>query len=651
MPLSAYAQTALGTPATPTSGVTPTPGAAAPLSSYARAALPSTPDAQNYQSAFAAPASAPTPNLIASDLSGVRGAVLGQNITPTPRVPVTPKSYLTDIYGTPTNTGGNIGTQGGIFGDTLNAWIKVITDAGAAPMNTVGQRATAVTQAGLDAIGAFFQPVATVMNEAATVPGMVGDVAGYINNIFSKVGNVGGDTLAAYVQAGPFTESQKATLAPLAQQLGTLGAQIVLGKAGSDTFSALKDTTHSFLSTLAEDSRIKELNTNPTVRAAISKQTSGPAEPTNIPVQSSTEETQIPTIQADAPQSVAPETAPTAMEVPKTGEVAPSVNEAPKSTISPDLSPLAKEAQKYSSAEEFKNAMLQHATDVPEKVRASGVEKGQLASNVLEDIKSENPSYFLKNKDGSVQVGKNSQPIKSVFLVPKDALSKTETVGGVTRATGELGVKPIAEVPPNFNLTDFYNKVKGESNPVETPTNTEGTDGTRVTKAASDINQHLVNEGLSELTPEQQAKYTSGSYKDSKGQADIMADTDRASLNKMATTGKDIPAGVHPQILFNTIRDLAKGEKDYPLLQQLADSPLATERSEAAGTMGSAGYGQEKGANAEIDALQRAKEAKSGGPAGKAKTDAAVKEAKTTITKTAAKMMDFNKIIDAINTC
>ena len=175
-------------------------------------------------------------------------------------------------------------------------------------------------------------------------------------------------------------------------------------------------------------------------------------------------------------------------------------------------------------------------------------------------------------------------------------------------------------------------------------------DGTRVTKVANDINQHLVDQGIKELPPEQQARYTSGSYKDSKAQADALAQTNRASLDQMALGKQDFPAGVHPQIGFNVVRDLAKAEKNYPLLQELANSPLATERSESAAKLGSAGYGQERGANAEIDALRKAQESKSGGVKGAKDVTAKAKEAKATITKTAAKMIDYQKILDAV-TC
>ena len=225
-----------------------------------------------------------------------------------------------------------------------------------------------------------------------------------------------------------------------------------------------------------------------------------------------------------------------------------------------------------------------------------------------------------------------------------------------------------AKAPPGLT----YEPIKPEVAPVESPVAAKpapseaiapkaveppatvrpeaDSEGNRVTKAASDINETLVKQGLQSLTQEQQAKYTTGSYKDSKAQADIMAEQNRDDLNKMATTGKDIPAGVHPQILFNTVRDLALKEKDYGLVQELANSPLATERSEAAGTLGSAGYGQKDNANVVIDKLREAQQTKLGDDKQVAQTKTETKAATERISKTRAKLIDYGKIMDSL-TC
>jgi hypothetical protein len=299
MPLSNYAQTAL-TPAAPT----PTSGATPSLSSYAQAHL-SNPDTQNYQNAFTTPQPPAKPTFLGAIGSAIKqtgsdfinafktdaSTMSDAFKTPAPApVPVTPTSYLTDIYGTMTPEG----PQGGIVGNTFQAWTKTITDLqSAGQQQGVFNRGTGLAQAGLDAINAFFTPISTVFSEAAAVPGPVGQLANAINQGFSGLGKIGGNALANVVQATPaLSPQQKATLTPLAQNIGSLAMQIIAGKATADTFGAMKDATHSFVSSLSEDARIQELNNNPDVQAAIINQTT----PTKtLPVTSDTPtETPIP---------------------------------------------------------------------------------------------------------------------------------------------------------------------------------------------------------------------------------------------------------------------------------------------------------------------------------------------------------------------
>lgn len=169
-----------------------------------------------------------------------------------------------------------------------------------------------------------------------------------------------------------------------------------------------------------------------------------------------------------------------------------------------------------------------------------------------------------------------------------------------------------------------------------------------VTKAASDISDTLVKQGYDALTPDQQAKFTSGSYKNSLSQVSKMLTADEAGTIEKAVTGEDIPNGVHPQILFNAVEALATKNGDVDLLQRLAKSPLATELSEAGSTIGSHGFNDNP--NSTVDQLRRAAEAKTGGSEGSKNIEAKAKEAKTTITKTAARLIDYDKILDTL-TC
>ncbi len=201
------------------------------------------------------------------------------NTPSTATTPLTPESFLTAIYG-PQGTA----LQGGILGDTVKAWQKVLT-----PVNTKDQgsleNAVSLANKGVDTLNAFFTPVSSTFKELAKVQGPVGEIGNFVNKFFSSVGSAGGDTLSAMVQDSNLSDEHKAILTPLANEIGALGAQIAIGKAGGDAFGALKDKTTSFLSTIAEDSRLKELQNNPALADSIAKQTA-PNPTVKVPVTS-----------------------------------------------------------------------------------------------------------------------------------------------------------------------------------------------------------------------------------------------------------------------------------------------------------------------------------------------------------------------------
>lgn len=177
--------------------------------------------------------------------------------------PFTPVNYLTDLFG-PAGTAG----EGGLVGDIYKAWQKVVdqykaTGLGDSPItgyvtpgiatagatkNALANKA-AIATLGLDAIDAFFTPVSSALQRAATYKGIIGGEADFFNRIFQSVGTIGGDSLAGMVQATPLlTQDQKDVAAPIMQRIGALAAQIMLGKATEGTFTEMKNATHDMLS-------------------------------------------------------------------------------------------------------------------------------------------------------------------------------------------------------------------------------------------------------------------------------------------------------------------------------------------------------------------------------------------------------------------
>lgn len=233
--------------------------------------------------------------------------------------------------------------------------------------------------------------------------------------------------------------------------------------------------------------------------------------------------------------------------------------------------------------------------------------------------------------------------------VPINNRSVSEPVSQPTTTDRPDGV--VINSDGSKTTTSNGGRVSITETPVDNvPIKSSGASGEQApTKVANDISANLVKEGVAELTPEQKSTYTTGSYKDSAEQGRILQEQDPEALKQMAITGKGIPEGVHPQILFNIVDKLAADTKDYRLQQDLAKSPLGTERSESAQKLGSSGFNKVN--DSPVEVIRRAAEKKAGGEKGAKEVAAEARKAKNTITKAAAKMMDYQSIVDAIKTC
>jgi hypothetical protein len=269
---------------------------------------------------------------------------------------------------------------------------------------------------------------------------------------------------------------------------------------------------------------------------------------------------------------------------------------------------------------ETQAAVASHVDNIAKPTSDSGAPQPQVtspaetpASNSITMTPAEKQAAYAKSQGYEPITPDNQLPTIDMGAKPKSDLPTIQTEAPKTPDLP--GYKVVPE--PTATVAPKEAAPAATETPVAKPTEAPAAtidrpvlpDGTRVTKAANDINENLVKQGLSELPKDQMAKYTTGSYKDSATQADILAKTDRNALNQMATTGKNIPEGVHPQILFNAVEALATKEGDTPLLQELAKSPLATQLSEAGGTMGSHGFNDNPNSAVKaIRALQDARE-------------------------------------------
>jgi hypothetical protein len=173
-----------------------------------------------------------------------------------------------------------------------------------------------------------------------------------------------------------------------------------------------------------------------------------------------------------------------------------------------------------------------------------------------------------------------------------------------------------------------------------------------VTKAASDINKTLVSKGFDELPLEEQAKYTPIKKEAVlKSTADLLEQSpDKAK--QIALGNESGISGAEEQVIFNALKNKAAKEGDIELLRQLANSPVAKARSEAAQTLGASGFN-----NLEIDPVadmqsliksrEKASETRSKGSAKKDKTQT-VKDGEKAIKDSKPKIKDWSDFISSI---
>lgn len=151
---------------------------------------------------------------------------------------------------------------------------------------------------------------------------------------------------------------------------------------------------------------------------------------------------------------------------------------------------------------------------------------------------------------------------------------KTESKGGI-----RLYDEPKAPVAP----------------PVAPKTAPESTIESKPTKVASDINKQIVEQGFKELPDTELAKYDPISYKRQSQEIAERMTHDFEGLKNMAKGSEMIPNNWSPQLVFESVKKKAFKENDVTTLRDLANSPIATERSLAAQTLGASGYEAFKG--------------------------------------------------------
>lgn len=216
------------------------------------------------------------------------------------------------------------------------------------------------------------------------------------------------------------------------------------------------------------------------------------------------------------------------------------------------------------------------------------------------------------------------------------------------QAYKEMGIDevPIEDVTKQYETPKVS---KPETKPAETP---KQKIPQKPAKAASDINTRLAKSGFKQLSTEELAGYTPITKEKSiRKVAETMEDYDKSI--RMALGRENIPNDVERQVLFNAVVNRAVREGDHELLEALARSPIATERSLLAQKLGSAGYNIDKTSTiANIQDVVKTRTENVTKKMGKAKVDKELKQVRTELEKKVKKAMptkeDWNKFISDI---
>ncbi len=179
--------------------------------------------------------------------------------------------------------------------------------------------------------------------------------------------------------------------------------------------------------------------------------------------------------------------------------------------------------------------------------------------------------------------------------LPPEIIKALAEIGGFHVEKGirdftEWSKKMIEDVPELTKelLKDIWDNVKPkpeEKVNEETPKKPAG-----IAKAAWDINSKMVKKGMEELPEDQLARYTPITKADQVERVTNKLNSDYEKAKAMASGEEKIPPDIHPQVLFNAVKNKAIEENDIDTLRKLALSPLATERSLAAQTLSAAGF-------------------------------------------------------------
>ena len=283
---------------------------------------------------------------------------------------------------------------------------------------------------------------------------------------------------------------------------------------------------------------------------------------------------------------------------------------------------------------------------VKEYSQKSNTDFGRSQKPTEDELKTEEGRQSVAEVYDFRQKSKNVSQNETGNEILKKDLNSAIQPENATSAEMKPGTNPPVESPGSQEI--------GTSK-VETPITETPATG-KVSKAARDINNSLVEQGFDELPASELAKYTPITKKETTERVTNLISDDPDLARKAATGQEAMPSDIHPQVLFNAVKNKAIQDGDVNLQRDLAKSPIATERSVAAQTLGASGFDNNPLKADLVTAMQEVGKArieatakKLGGEKNlKTTKEIVVKQIKAEITKKIPTKMDWSQFIESI---
>lgn len=459
-------------------------------------------------------------------------------------------------------------------------------------------------------------------------------VAEAVGVVFDKAGKIvsfGADkALDAAVQTGVMKQSTANILRKPIEDVASLAGQIILGGYVYGKVTGLTEAKGGVSAAdgakIAKDAQAKaeELNKAPLPKPTLTDIASKPDEAMKVPAKMADIKTgENGKTLSDMAEKVG--LVPKEKAI-KSGIVKPKEKTVEKGVVKPtekpssvpkELQPLAEEAKKYKSAEEFVKGIQEKTIDLPtdfvnQFVRSRGGRSiGENISSLEKGFDRAKPIDLVVNGDGTASLGDgNGRALAAKYLGMKDVPVRITV-------NNNFSIKDFPE-SKSFSLTDFYNKSTKEAQPKITKTKKtnseitqpkvryakqlkpiEGTGKTRVRGLSEGVESKAIASTPSRLpsfAPEE-AKgiersqvaskltdifgelptYKTMDVADQGAKAVDLFEKDPESAKQIAYGAKASPKGLTPEAVYVAVEQHAIENQDIQTLKELANSRLTQE--------------------------------------------------------------------------